>query len=209
MSLPMCRAFALLCLLTALGSTPTGLQAAEAPDAVVRDTSERVLAFLRTEGQTLENDPGRVYRLVDEVVLPVFDFRRMSQWVLGRHWKSASPAQKDAFVTEFRDLLVRTYSTALFEYSNQEVEVSPAVLGNDGRSALVRSRLLGFGPDPIPVDYRLFRGADGWKVFDVSVSGVSLVSTYRGSFSEQIQRGGLDGLIEDLRERNAAVGAAA
>lgn len=180
--------------------------AAEGPEEVVRDTSDRVLAFLRTEGEAIKTEPARVYRLVDDVVLPVFDFQRMSQWVLGKHWRNAAPAQREQFVAEFRNLLVRTYSTALFEYSNEQVEVGHAIVSEDGQTATVKTEVIGHGPEPIPIDYRLHRTGSDWKVYDVSVSGVSLVSTYRNSFSSQIQSGGLDALIQDLATRNRKVG---
>lgn len=191
-----------LLLLLALGAS--GANAAEAaPDGVVRETTEAVMTFLRTQGETLKTDPGRVYKLVDDVVLPHFDFTKMSMWVLGRNWSKASPEQQERFVAEFRKLLVRTYSTALFAYSNQQVTVESAHLSEDAQTATVKTEILGYGPQPVPIDYRLFQVDGTWKVFDVAVSGVSLVSTYRSSFSAQIQQKGIEALIEDLVARNS------
>ncbi|KAB7623830.1 phospholipid-binding protein MlaC [Alkalilimnicola sp. S0819] len=175
-----------------------------APDALVRDTAERMLEVLRERRGELDERPQMVFDLVEEIVLPHFDFELMSRYVLARNWRGASDEQRSRFVEEFRHLLVRTYATSLAEYSGQRIEYLP-LRGDPARGRVTVSTVIkqnGGGPD-IPVDYNLRRTESGWKVFDVIIEGLSLVQNYRGSFASAIRRQGLDGLIDDLAARNA------
>lgn len=172
-------------------------------EAVIKETTEKVLEALRSEGDGLKTHPERLYKLVDELILPRFDFRQMSQWVLGRHWRTASPAQRDAFIKQFQALLVRTYSQALVDYRNQEVEFLPS-RERSPDEVTVRAQIDPGGGPPIPINYEMRLTDGGWKVHDVAIEGVSLVITYRSSFSQEIQRSGIDGLIQRLAEKSRA-----
>ena len=169
--------------------------------AVVRDTTDRVLAVLRAEKDSLKTDPGRLYGLVQEVILPRFDFERMSRWVLGRHWRAASQPQRAAFVDQFETLLVRTYSQALLSYRDQTVRFEPSRVRSESE-VTVRANIDQGGGPAIPISYEMYKTDGGWKVYDVSVNGVSLVINYRSSFSQEVTRNGIDGLIQRLDERN-------
>lgn len=175
-------------------------------EQLVRETSEQVLRRLEAEKQVIENNAGRIYDIAKSIVLPHFDFERMSRWVLGRHWRDASEAQRKRFTEEFRQLLVRTYGRALAEYSGQEVRfLATRERGDD--EAQVRTEVRQSGGPPIPIAYSMHRSEAGWQVYDVTIDGISLVTNYRSAFSSRIQQQGLDRLIELLAERNAAGGA--
>ena len=141
-------------------------------------------------------------------MLPHFDFARMTRLAVGRNWQQASDAQKEALVKEFRTMLVRTYSTSLTAYRNQTIEVKPLKTGAQDKDVTVRTAVLQQGGPSIPIDYAMEKADGGWKVYDVIIDGASLVTTYRGSFNDQIAKGGIDGLVKTLAERNKS-GAAA
>ena len=172
---------------------------------VVTDTTKRMLTVLKDEKSVIRENPDRIYKLVNQIILPHFDFSRMSRWVLGKHWRSASDAQRERFIQEFRTLLVRTYATALLEYSDQEVEFQPVRADPDATDVTVRTAVKQPGGFPIPINYSMYLSDGTWKVYDVTIDGVSLVASYRSAFSSQIQRGGLDHLIGLLAERNGQV----
>jgi phospholipid transport system substrate-binding protein len=177
--------------------------AASTADEVVRTTTDSVIARLSAEKADLEQHPEKIYGLIDELVLPHFDFASMSKWVLGKSWKEASQAQQQSFIDQFRVLLVRTYAKALLEYSNEEIKFYPGETTPDSNLVVVRTEVAqSTGGGAIPIHYRLHVSGGDWKVVDVAVDGVSLVSTYRGSFAPEIQKVGLDGLIAKLAERN-------
>lgn len=176
------------------------------PETLVRQTSERMLTVLKEQHDVIKAQPTRLYGLVDDIVLPHFDFERMARWVLGKNWRQASPEQQQRFVVEFRNLLVRTYGTALLEYNDQEVRFLPLRMPADAQEVTVRTEVQKPGAMPIPISYSMYRRADGWKVYDVVIDGISLVSNYRTDFSAQIRAGGIDGLIARLAERNAQGG---
>jgi phospholipid transport system substrate-binding protein len=176
--------------------------AQEAPDAMVRKTTDEVLAIIKADKDLQAGNTRRVVELAEAKVLPHFDFNRMTRLAVGRNWAQATDAQKEALVKEFRTLLVRTYSTSLTQYRNQTIEVKPAKMAAQDKEVTVRTQVIQPGGPPIPIDYAMEKGDAGWKVFDVIVDGVSLVTTYRGSFNEQIQKGGVDGLLKTLAERN-------
>lgn len=173
------------------------------PETLVRQTSDRMLAVLKEQHDVIKAEPKRLYDLVDDIVLPHFDFVRMARWVLGKHWKRATPAQQQRFVDEFRTLLVRTYGTALLEYTDQKINYFPLRTAAGSADVTVRTEVVKPGRAPIPISYSMFHREDGWKVYDVSIDGISLVSNYRADFSAQIGSVGMDGLIQRLVERNA------
>lgn len=173
------------------------------PETLVRQTSDRMLTVLKAEHAVITAEPERLYGLVDDIVLPHFDFVRMARWVLGKHWRKATPAQQQRFVDEFRTLLVRTYGTALLDYTNLTIRYLPLRMAKGSEDVTVRTEVVKPGGQPIPISYSMFRREDGWKVYDVTIDGISLVSNYRAEFSALIGSAGMDGLIQRLVERNA------
>jgi phospholipid transport system substrate-binding protein len=178
--------------------------AASDPLSMVRDTADRVLAEVSAQREALQESPQQIYPLVEQIVLPRFDFARMSQLVLGRYWRGASDAQKESFTNEFRVLLVRTYATALLNYSDQQIHYKPFNAAPDATEVTVATEVAGQGARAIPINYSVYLADQDWKVFDVTIDGVSLVSNYRSTFGKEVQRYQLDGLIQRLAERNAS-----
>ncbi len=187
-----------------------GAQAAmPAPDELVRAVTGEVLEIVRADDAIRNGDPARIAALVDEKVLPHFNFRRMTMLAVGRDWRQASPAQQDRLVEAFRTLLVRTYSNALTQYRNQTIAFRPLRAAATDTTVQVRTEVQQPGAQPIGIDYMLERTDNGWKVFDVVVAGVSLVTNYRGTFAQEIRSGGIDGLIRSLETRNAELASGA
>jgi phospholipid transport system substrate-binding protein len=181
-----------------------GALAQEAPDALVKRVTGEVLAVIKADKDLQNGDMRKISELAEVKVLPHFDFARMTRLAVGKNWAQASDAQKEALVKEFRTLLVRTYSTSLAAYRNQTIEVKPVKMAAGDKEVTVRTAVVQQGGPPIPIDYAMELDASGWKVFDVVIDGASLVTTYRGSFNDQIQKGGIDGLVKTLAERNQA-----
>ncbi len=179
------------------------LAAATTPDEVVKMTANGVIERIKQEQDLLKEDPDKLYALIDELVIPNFDFISMSKWVLGKNWKAASDAQRTEFVEQFKTLLVNTYAKALLEYSDQEITFFPAESTDRPNLAVVRTELTSSGAQPFPVAYRMYQKNERWRVVDVTVDGVSLVSTYRGSFATQIKKEGFDSLLKQLADKNA------
>jgi phospholipid transport system substrate-binding protein len=189
---------------------PLAAAAQEAPDALVKRVTNEVLAIIKSDKDLQAGNPRKVVELAEAKVLPYFDFERMARLAVGRNWAQASDAQKQALVKEFRTMLVRTYSTSLTAYRNQTIDVKPLKAGAGDKDVTVRTAVIQQGGPPIPIDYSMEKSAEGgWKVYDVVIDGASLVTTYRGSFSDQIQKGGIDGLVKTLAERNAGPAPAA
>lgn len=185
----------------AMALTMTVAVAAE-PQEIVRETTDNVLARVKNDKDTLRADPGKMFDLVSQVIFPHFDFDVMSQWVLGDSWAGADEAKRTAFIAQFRKLLVRTYATALLEFSDQTITYPTAEQPNAANTATVRQEISQPGAEVLPVVYRLHNKTGDWKVFDVSVDGVSLIKTYRASFGSMIKTDGLDGLIKSLDSKN-------
>ncbi|MBL0142734.1 MAG: ABC transporter substrate-binding protein [Betaproteobacteria bacterium] len=199
----MTRMLAALALTTAALLAGTSALADEtAPDVLVRKSIDEVLAIIKTDKDLRGGNQKKILDLVEEKVLPHFDFNRMTRLAVGRNWAQASDAQKEALTREFRTLLVRTYSTSLSQYRNQTIDVKPAKFAPQDKDTVVRTVVNQPGGQPIPIDYGMQRSDKGWKVYDVIVDGVSLVTTYRGTFNEQIQKSGVDGLVKTLADRN-------
>lgn len=176
--------------------------AQEAPDALVKRVTDEVLAIIKADKDLQGGNTRKIAELAEVKVLPHFDFARMTRLAVGRNWQQATDAQKEALVKEFRTLLVRTYSTSLSAYRNQSIEVKPVKMAAGDKETTVRTAVVQQGGPSIPIDYAMQKTDSGWKVFDVVIDGASLVTTYRGSFNEQVQRGGIDGLVKTLAERN-------
>ncbi|HQU14935.1 MAG: hypothetical protein B7Z66_01735 [Chromatiales bacterium 21-64-14] len=189
-------------LVSAGAEATVGAAGAMGPQAMVQQTGERLVTKLRKDHDELKAHPGRLYGLVSELLVPHFDFETMSRYVLGRYWRTASPAQRDQFVGEFRTLLVRTYATALLEYRDQTIRYLPFHGDLSSGDVTVRSEVVQPGGRSIPIDYSVDLRNGEWRVYDVTVDGVSLVTNYRGSFASEIQTGGLDKLLDKLKQRN-------
>jgi phospholipid transport system substrate-binding protein len=179
------------------------VNAQEAPDALVRRSTNEILAAIKADKDLQAGNQQKIEKLAEEKVLPYFNFVRMTQLAVGRNWRDASEAQKTSLIAEFRTLLVRTYSTSLSQYRDQAIEVKPLKVAAADTEVVVKTQVSQPGGQPIPIDYSLEKTKDGWKVFDVLIDGVSLVTNYRSSFNTEIQKSGIDGLIKSLAERNA------
>ncbi len=181
---------------------------APAPQRLITENSERLVDALKTNGDAIHQDPSIAYDLVDEIVLPHIDFDRVARLVLGKYWRRATPEQRQQFTQEFRTFLIRTYVTAMVEFSDRIVSHAHNVrylpMQGDPAQDDVTVRMEIRLPDrmPIQVNYSLYRGDDGWKIYDLTVEGVSLATTYRSSFATQIRQQGLEQLIARLVERN-------
>ncbi|MGY8813104.1 MAG: MlaC/ttg2D family ABC transporter substrate-binding protein [Gammaproteobacteria bacterium] len=170
---------------------------------VVKNTTNNVIERLNIERDQLDAYPDRIYGLINELVIPHFDFTNMSRLVLGGAWNSATESQRAAFQVQFKTLLVRTYATALKEYSDNKIEFYPEESKEGSRIVLVRTEVMdAVNQSSVPIHYRMLSTNDVWKVVDVTVGGVSLVSTYRGSFASEIRKSGLNSLVSNLIERN-------
>lgn len=178
--------------------------AIEAPDELVKRTAEDVLAIVKADKDIQAGNQDKIFALAEEKILPNFNFDRVSRLVLGKNWTKATPDQKAAFQTEFRTLLLRTYATALSKYKNQVIEYKPLRLADGVNTAAVKTVILQPGGQPIAVDYALEKQADTWKVYDIVIEGVSLVTNYRGQFTQEIRQNGLDSLIKKLADKNKA-----
>jgi phospholipid transport system substrate-binding protein len=174
-----------------------------APDQLIRNTVDEVIGIIKQDKDIQAGDPKKINALVDAKVLPHFDFMRMTQLAVGKYWRTATPEQKQALAGEFRDMLVRTYTKVFTVYRDQSVEMKPFRMAPDDTEVTVKTVIIKPGSQPIPVDYEMKIAADGWKVFDISIEGVSMVMSYRGTFASEIQESGIDGLIKTLSEKNA------
>jgi phospholipid transport system substrate-binding protein len=186
-----------------MAGAPARAQGATPPDVLAKSVTDEVLAVLRTDKDIGSGDLNKVLDLVDSKVLPHFNFTRMTQLAVGRNWRQASPEQQQALVREFRVLLVRTYAAAFTGYRDQTIDYKPVRMQPADTEVVVKSQISrsGGGP-PVAVDYSMEKTDRGWKVYDVAIEGVSLVQNYRSTFAAEVQRGGVDGLIGTLSERN-------
>ncbi len=172
------------------------------PDVLVRNTTLEVTGILKKDKNELNSDRQKLYDLIDAKVLPHFDFTQMTKLAIGRYWRQATPAQQQELVRQFRTLLVRTYAGALAAFNNQTIQFKPFSMPASGGDVVVETQVKQPGAQPIPINYSMEQTADGWKVYDVSIDGVSLVTNYRSSFGQEIHRSGVDGLIRTLSDRN-------
>lgn len=177
-----------------------------APDVIVKDTTNEVLTLIKQDKE-LTSNRSKLLALIDAKVLPHFDFARMTRIAVGRNWRDATPEQQTRLVSEFRSLLVNTYSGALGSYKNQVFEFLPLRAAATDTDVTVKAKIIQQGRESIPLDYAIYKTASGWKVYDISVDGVSLLVNYRSSFNQEIQAGGIDRLIKSLADKNAQIAA--
>lgn len=183
------------------------LWAQEAPDAVVRNTTNEVISLIKGDKAIQAGDTQRAIEIVNDKVLKIVDMPRMTAQAVGLPWRSATPDQKTALTREFQNLIVRTYSNVLVQYKDEQIVFKPFKMQPNDDRAMVHTEVRKPGAKPIPIDYELAKDPDGWKVFDVVVADVSLVTNYRDSFGQEVKDHGIDGLIASLQEKNKQLAA--
>ena len=172
------------------------------PDVLVKNTANDVLSVLKDNQSNNNKDFKVVARLVEDKIATQFDFDRMTRITLGQNWRKATKEQQEQLVAEFRSLLIRTYSLALQKYQDQTIQYFPLRADSDANDVTVKTMIIQSGGPAIPIEYSLEKTAEKWEVYDVKIDGVSLVATYRGQFSEEIKKNGIDALIEKLVLKN-------
>jgi phospholipid transport system substrate-binding protein len=180
-----------------------------APDQLVQKITDEVLAAIKSDKQLAAGNKEKAIKLAEDKVLPYVDFEHATRLAVGRAWREATPEQKKRLVTEFRNMLVRTYSNAISTYEGQTLKVLPSRGKPDPEDTTVRTQFLRAGGQPLPIDFAMRKTDQGWKVYDIVVDGVSLVLTYRSEFDAIVKQKGIDGLIQALETKNipaAAVG---
>ncbi|EDZ64138.1 toluene tolerance protein Ttg2D [beta proteobacterium KB13] len=175
--------------------------AEDGPLELVQKTADDVLSVLKSD-QSLQEDKEKIYQLAEEKILPNFDLDRISMLVLGKAWRKINEDQQQKFKTEFKTMLLRTYAVALGKYKDQEIDFKPLRMEPTDNKATVKSQIIQDGAQPISVDYTLAKKDNAWKVFDIVIEGVSLVTNYRSQFASEIKNNGIDSLISKLVEKN-------
>ena len=200
------RAFLGLIALFVLCLTGPALAQSLAPDALVKKMTEDVLATVKADKDIQSGNINKIQSLVETTVLPYVNFQKMTASAVGRNWSSATPEQQKQITDQFRQLLIYTYSGALSEVSDQQVQYKPFRADPADTVVQVDTRIVNKrGGEPITLNYRLEKGSDGWKIIDVNVLGVWLVENYRNTFQQEVTKGGLDGLINALTEKNRSL----
>lgn len=179
--------------------------AEEAPDALIQRVTEEVLEIVRKDKDIQNGSTQKVVDLAEKKVLPHFNFQHMTALALGKEWRKASPQQQQQLTAEFKTLLVRTYSNALTGYRNQKIVHKPFKMNPGDTDVLVRTEVVQPGSKPVQLDYSLEKQDSGWKVYDVVVAGISLVTNYRDQFGQEVRNGGIDGLIASIAAKNKSL----
>jgi len=189
--------------LAALAAALTfSVHAQEAPDALVKRVSQDVLETIKSDPKIQSGDQARIREVMESKLAPNFDFERMTALAMGRNWRQATPEQQKRLTSEFKTLLVRTYSGALTQYRDQKIDYKPLRADPNANDVIVRTEVIRQGQPPVQIDYGMEKKDGAWKAYDVVVGGVSLVTNYRDEFSEQVRAGGIDGLIKTLATKN-------
>ena len=181
------------------------VQAQEAPDVLIKQVTEDVLEIVRNDKDIQSGNTQKAIDLVDKKVLPHFNFPHMAALALGKDWRKATPQQQQQLTAEFRTLLVRTYSNALTGYKNQKIVYKPFKMNTGETDVLVRTEVLQPGSKAVQLDYSLEKLENGWKVYDMTVAGISLVTNYRDQFAQEVRSGGIDGLIATVAAKNKSL----
>lgn len=176
------------------------------PDDLVKKTADEVLTIIKHDKDIQAGNQQKIFALAEEKILPNFDFDRVCRMVLGKNWRIATPEQQTVFQKEFRSLLLRTYAVALGKYRDQVIEYKPSRSDPNGKNASVKTQIIQPDGPPIAVDYSLVKTDNGWKVYDIVIEGVSLVTNYRSQFGDEIRQNGLDSLNKKLADKNKAAG---
>jgi len=177
------------------------------PDTLVDNTAQEVLSIVRQDKELRAGNMAKILDLVEAKVLPHFNFTRMTRLAMGKNWNKATPQQQEELVKEFRTLLVRTYSNALSTYSDYKIKVEPLRSKAGDTDTTVKTKVMQDNGQPVDIDYSMEKTGDGWKVYDVTVAGVSLVTNYRSTFNSQIREGGVEKLLKTLGDKNRALAA--
>lgn len=197
------RAFVPAVLMLCLALTATAVRAQDVgPDQLVRTTVDRIIEIVKADKAIQAGDIKRILEVAETHASPHFNFVHMTRLAMGANWKQANPVQQEELVRQFRLLLLRTYAVALREYRNQTIEVRPLKIPAGSSEVQVKTMVNQPGAQAIPIDYDMERTPQGWKVYDVTVGGVSLVINFRSSFDAEIRKSGVDGLVKSLVERN-------
>ena len=177
---------------------------ASTPDGLVKFVVDDVMTTIKNDKAIQSGDLRKINALVDQKILPYSDFQKTTRMSMGRNWSKASPAQQALITQEFKVLLIRIYGGALAQVKDQKVQYKPFRGSADDTDVVVRTAVVGKG-EPIQLDYRLEKGATGWKVYDINILGAWLVESYRNQFNDQVSKGGIEGLIKFLQDRNTAL----
>jgi phospholipid transport system substrate-binding protein len=186
----------------------SGAQAQEAPDVLIKRLSTEIIEAAKTDKDIQAGNRQRINDLVEAKVLPHINFERMTSLAVSKSWRTATPEQQKQLVTEFRTLLIHTYSGAITQIRDQRVEFRPFRSAPDDTEVEVKSLVIQTRGEPLQLSYRLEKTASGWKIFDINVLGAWLVETYKGSFSAEVSKNGVDGLIKTLTEKNKKLASA-
>lgn len=173
-----------------------------APDVLARNTTNEVMRIVRQDKDLKNGNTRKILALVEEKILPNFDFRKMTQLAVGKNWSKATPEQQQELVEQFKTMLVRTYSASLTSVSDYKIEFTPLKMSPGDDDVTVNTVVSKPGAPPIPIDYRMEKLGEGWKVFDVMVDNVSMVTVYRNTFNSEVRKGGIEGLVASLARRN-------
>ncbi|SFU61214.1 MlaC/ttg2D family ABC transporter substrate-binding protein [Nitrosospira multiformis] len=177
------------------------------PDTLVDNTAQEVLSIVRQDKELRAGNMAKILDLVEAKVLPHFNFMRMTRLAMGKNWNKATSQQQEELVKEFRTLLVRTYSNALSTYSDYKIKVEPVRSKAGDTDTTVKTKVMQDSGQPVDIDYSMEKTGDGWKVYDVTVAGVSLVTNYRSTFNSQVREGGVEKLLKTLGDKNRALAA--
>ena len=180
----------------------TTVDAIESPAVLLERTSTQVIKILRDDHELLRQEPERVYKIIDDYILPHLDDVTMAKLAMGKNWRKATKQQKLVFVDEFRNLLIRTYSKSLIEFKDQQINYFPVKLEADAYKTSVRAEVIQPGGPSIPMAYRMRIKNNAWKVYDIKIDGISLVTSYRGTFTQEVRKSGIDGLLKYLQDKN-------
>ena len=177
------------------------------PDGLIKTVVSDVMASVKSDPEIQKGNIPRIVDLVEKKIVPYTDMRRITEMAMGQNWKKASPEQQAQLMSEFKNLLIRTYSGALSQLRDQTIQFKPLRAAPDDKEVIVKTVVIGRG-DPVPLDYRLEKTANGWRVYDMNIMGVWLVEAYRNQFANQISQNGVEGLVKFLQERNKQLAAA-
>jgi phospholipid transport system substrate-binding protein len=195
----MMRYVLIVALLFGQASWASGTDAAA---SLVRDVSQRMLTILKERRAEIDREPSIIFGLVDQIVVPHFDFEKITQSAVGQYWRQATPEQRKALANGFREVLIRTYAQALLNYSGEDIRYLPVKPGQREATVTVPTEVRERGGPAVPVDYRMYEKNGKWLVYDLVIDNVSLIVNYRGSFNTEIRRDGIDGLIRRLGQMN-------
>jgi phospholipid transport system substrate-binding protein len=187
------------------GSVATAAAQGLAPEELVQKVTEEVMTAIKSDKQLAAGDKQKAMKVAEEKVLPYIDFEEATRLAVGRAWSQATPEQKKKLVSEFRNMLVRTYSNAIEAYQGQTLKVMPSRGGKQDAKdeATVRTQFTRAGGKPLPIEFQMRKTGETWKVYDISVEGISLVLTYRSEFDAVVKQEGIDGLIKRLTQKNS------